>query len=441
MAMKVDAQNLMQLFECVEIPIFFCDSKFRLISANRAYCKMLGLTPEEILGRIYWEIFPLGGVFLEKSNPQSDPSNIFSNNVEFKFQGRTFHSYEYKISSLDSKLQIYFHALADITGAALVKKSLEYIAIKDRLLFERNPDAVLLVEDYFVMEMNQAVLLMFGCNSRDEMLYYDFTSKFLPPFQPSGESSKNVISLNIARAVERGSCNFECTFCRMNDSNFFAQVQLIAFELEGKNYIQAAIKDVSNQKASISHLEEIAFKDPLTQLSTRRLLDDRLNQVLLKSKRSKQYAALFFIDLDQFKRLNDVFGHHIGDLRLQDVAKRIASCLRIGDTVARIGGDEFVVLINEFKNELSVVKPQVLEIAEKLVKALSAKACYEGVDRKPCRLADVAQCACSASIGVVIFSGDGQSGEQLLELADAAMYTAKRAGGNQYWLYDAQKGD
>ena len=125
------------------------------------------------------------------------------------------------------------------------------------------------------------------------------------------------------------------------------------------------INDITRLKAIEVQLKSLAFLDPLTKLFTRRLLEDRLGQVLLKTSRSNEYAGLFFIDLDHFKRINDLFGHTAGDIRLQDVAKRLKEIVREEDTVARIGGDEFVILVNELSPDLSIAKSNVKEIAKK----------------------------------------------------------------------------
>ena len=196
------------------------------------------------------------------------------------------------------------------------------------------------------------------------------------------------------------------------------------------------INDISRLKAIEVQLKSLAFIDPLTKLFTRRLLEDRLGQVLLKTSRSNEYAALFFIDLDNFKRINDLFGHAAGDIRLQDVAKRLKEIIREEDTVARIGGDEFVILVNELSPDISIAKSNVKEKAKKIVEKLSTQSCLLDPIHKPCRVDGVGQCRCSASLGIVLFSGKDKSIEQLLAEADAAMYRAKAAGGNCYQFYE-----
>ena len=195
------------------------------------------------------------------------------------------------------------------------------------------------------------------------------------------------------------------------------------------------INDISRLKTIEEQLMSLAFIDPLTKLFTRRLLEDRLGQVLLKTSRSKQHAGLFYVDLDHFKRINDLFGYAAGDIRLQDVAKRLKKCVREEDTIARVGGDEFVILVNELSSDISIAKSNVEEIAKKIVEQLSTKSCLQDPIRKPCLTDDISQCQCSVSVGVVLFSGKDRGIEQLFAEGDAAMYRAKAAGGNCYQLY------
>lgn len=196
------------------------------------------------------------------------------------------------------------------------------------------------------------------------------------------------------------------------------------------------INDISKRKALEMQLSELADTDLLTKLFTRRVLQDRLSQVLLKTSRSKHHAALLFIDLDHFKRINDLFGHPAGDLRLIDVAKRLKECVREEDTVVRLGGDEFVVLVNELSPDIHITKTNVSRVAQRIVDRLSTKSCLKELPRKPCQLDDISQCQCSASVGVVLFSGKDRTASQLLDEADHAMYRAKKVGGNRYQFYE-----
>ena len=174
-------------------------------------------------------------------------------------------------------------------------------------------------------------------------------------------------------------------------------------------------------------VRQLAFHDPLTGLPNRRLLSDRLNQALLASKRNCKYLALLFLDLDNFKPLNDRHGHEVGDLLLIEVANRLRCCVREIDTVARFGGDEFVVVLSELSADQEQSRSQALAVAEKIRAALACPyeltALHEGQpDRSLVHHG-------SASIGVVLVLDEAEQTE-VVKGADAAMYLAKQAGGN-----------
>lgn len=191
------------------------------------------------------------------------------------------------------------------------------------------------------------------------------------------------------------------------------------------NYV-ASFHDVTQEKAAAIKIERLAFYDSLTNLPNRRLLLDRLDHALTASARNGGQGALLFIDLDNFKLLNDTHGHDMGDLLLQQVATRLLSCIRKNDTVARLGGDEFVVMLeNLSKIELEAAK-WTKAIANKILSTLN----------KPYFLGDKSHYS-TPSIGVTLF-GHRQSMEELLKHADIAMYDAKASGRNTVRFFDQQ---
>lgn len=176
-------------------------------------------------------------------------------------------------------------------------------------------------------------------------------------------------------------------------------------------------------------MQHMAFYDMLTLLPNRRLLHDRLGQTIAASNRSKRYAALMFLDLDNFKPLNDAHGHEVGDLLLIEAARRLKVCVREMDTVARLGGDEFVVLLSELgpRKEESAVQARI--VAEKVRAALSEA--YQLTLKQDGAQDTIVEHHCSASIGVTLFMDHEGRPEDILKLADAAMYRAKELGRNR----------
>ena len=197
--------------------------------------------------------------------------------------------------------------------------------------------------------------------------------------------------------------------------------------------------DITERKHMENQVRQMAFHDALTQLPNRRLLSDRLNQTMAASARSGYYGALMFLDLDNFKSLNDRHGHDAGDLLLIEVAERLKDCVREMDTVARFGGDEFVVMINE----LSLDKPQSQVeagiIAEKIRRRLAEP--YRLTVKRRGHADEVVEHQCTATIGVVVFVDHEAGPDKILKWADAAMYRAKESGRNQVCMADLKLDD
>lgn len=179
--------------------------------------------------------------------------------------------------------------------------------------------------------------------------------------------------------------------------------------------------DISERKASEERIERLAHYDPLTELPNRTLLADRLAQAILAAQRSKRKVAVLFLDLDRFKWVNDRFGHAVGDQLLQQVARRIRGVVRDGDTVARVGGDEFVLALPELRDTEDAAR-----VAQKCLDAMVA----------PFRVGE-REFAVSVAIGITVFPDDGDDQTQLLRDADQAMYQAKQAGRNSYQFASA----
>jgi diguanylate cyclase (GGDEF)-like protein/PAS domain S-box-containing protein len=193
--------------------------------------------------------------------------------------------------------------------------------------------------------------------------------------------------------------------------------------------------DVTERKQLEDQVRQLAFFDALTGLPNRRMLDDRLSQAMSASKRSGLYGALMFLDLDNFKPLNDTHGHAVGDLLLIEVAQRLSACVREMDTVARLGGDEFVVMLGELGADKAQSTEQAAGVAEKIRASLAAP--YQLVVH-PGDLVTTVEHHCSASIGVVVFVNHEASQTELMKWADAAMYRAKDAGRNSVWIHQGK---
>ncbi len=193
-------------------------------------------------------------------------------------------------------------------------------------------------------------------------------------------------------------------------------------------------QEIAERKKAEEQVRKMAFHDALTQLPNRRLLNERLSQALVASKRSACFGAVMFLDLDNFKPLNDTHGHGIGDLLLIEVATRLTGCVREIDTVARFGGDEFVVLLNELEMDCAESTAQAGLVASKICAALSEP--YHLTVCDTVEAGTTVAHRCTASIGIALFTQQEVSQDEILKRADAAMYQAKASGRNQVLFYE-----
>lgn len=305
---------------------------------------------------------------------------------------------------------------------------------KFRSLFESTTDAVQLLDEKGFFDCNRATLALFGCADTKQFCSLH-PADLSPRKQPNGEDSMVLANQYITTAMNEGSCHFEWTHKHLDTGEPFpAEVLLSSMTLNGKLALQATVRDITNRKKLEDQVRQLAFYDTLTNLPNRRLLNDRIAQALAVSKRSNLYGAAMFLDLDNFKPLNDTYGHVFGDLLLIEVSKRLKKCVREIDTVARLGGDEFVVILSELHLNKELSASQARMVAEEFLSALS----------EPYRLtlqnADAAETTiehhCTASIGVAIFHANECNQEEILKHADAAMYQAKEAGRNKARVYE-----
>ncbi len=189
-------------------------------------------------------------------------------------------------------------------------------------------------------------------------------------------------------------------------------------------WLDGLILDISERKAAEIMIRDLAYNDPLTGLPNRRLLLDRLEHDLAASSRTGRYGALLFIDMDNFKLINDTLGHEAGDKVLNEVARRLSACVRESDTVARLGGDEFIVILDSLGDTADAAAAEAGELGNKILTRLA----------RPYQLGEHLRTS-TPSIGIAIFCGHAVRVDQLLRRADEAMYEAKSAGRNRLHFY------
>jgi diguanylate cyclase (GGDEF)-like protein/PAS domain S-box-containing protein len=267
----------------------------------------------------------------------------------------------------------------------------------------------------YLQEANRAYADMSGY-SADELL-----NKHVSDLEAMDDAHK--VKARIEKLMTQGYEQFESQH-RHKDGHVF-DVEVSLNYIAELQQMYAFFRDITERKRSEQQIHQLAFYDALTSLPNRRLLLDRLHQAMAVSMRNGRYGALLFLDLDHFKSINDTRGHAVGDLLLIEVARRLQSCVRDGDSVARFGGDEFVVLLEDLSSQQDEAAAQTESVAEKIRDALS----------QPYLLKDH-ECLTTPSIGISLFLGYLEKMEDLLKHADIAMYQSKTAGRNAIRFFD-----
>jgi len=306
---------------------------------------------------------------------------------------------------------------ADTLAAAIqretVGEALQASEQRFRQLFERNLAGVYRTTlDGKILDCNDAFARIFGFHTREELLGHGAEELY---FEPSHRSK----FLELLRE-KKGLSNLE--FCLKRHDGTPVWVLENVNILEPENGEQAVLEgtliDITDRKSAEQQIAHQAYHDALTGLPNRMLFQDRLTIALAHAQRLGEHVAVLFVDLDQFKLVNDTLGHTAGDLLLQAVGDRLLDVVRSEDTVARIGGDEFTLLLSDLHIEETAAK-----VAQKLLNVIA----------EPFAIEDQ-QLFITASLGIALYPSDGIDAETLLKNADSAMYRAKELGRNNYQL-------
>ena len=291
-------------------------------------------------------------------------------------------------------------------------KALKASESRYRTVFQTSPDAVVIsrIDDGTIVDVNQAFLDVTG-HERSEVIGRTTTQLCIWT-----NSRDRLRVLDLLRS-NQGYRDLEVKFKRKSAEVFWARLSASLTEVDGVACVLCFARDISESKLAEEEIRHLAFYDSLTGLPNRRLQWERLRQSLTASARSNRKGAVLFIDLDDFKNLNDTLGHKTGDLLLHEIGKRLSACTRDSDTVARLGGDEFVVIIEGLTESAEDAATSAKAVAEKISHALA----------EPYMLAGH-QCFSTASIGIRVFASEQDNIDDVMQQADLAMYKSKSVG-------------
>lgn len=398
-----------------------------IVKANAAASRFYGYTIDHLCNMNLAEISiqkPEGIAMATQQAIHGDLNHLYSFHRLATGEVRTVEAHS-SLVEVDGRMQL-FSIVYDITDRQKLEASLH---LHDAALNAAANAIVITDKDGLIVWVNQAFTHMTGYRPEEAM------GHMLEERIKSGMQSESDIK-HLWQTILAGRTWHGELVNRRKDGSIYHEEMTITPVSDGNNVIRnfVAIKqDISERKKSEEQIHNLAFFDPLTSLPNRRLLNDRLQQSLAANKRSGRYAALIFLDLDNFKSLNDTHGHDVGDLLLIEVAHRISHCVRDVDTIARFGGDEFVVMISELDVNRDESISQASIVAEKIRTALAEPYVLtvqqDGMET-------TVEHHCTSSIGVVMFINHGISTEEILKRADIAMYQAKEGGGNQACFYN-----
>ena len=278
-------------------------------------------------------------------------------------------------------------------------------------------------EEIYILDAQTLQFLEVNLGARRNLGYTQEQLAQMTPLSISAELDAETFRGFVAtlRGGDRDPQVYRCRHRRANGSDYPVEVRLSYSPDEEPPVFMAIAADISERIAAEDKLKHLAHHDPLTGLANRAVLYDRLRQALLAAGRSNRQVAVFFVDLDRFKQINDSLGHEVGDLVLQSAAERLSACVRGSDTVARFGGDEFVVVASDLRSD-----EDAEQLARKLLDAFRDRLDIPGHEA-----------VITPSIGVALYPEDDSDAEGLLRHADSAMYQAKQAGRNCYRLFNA----
>lgn len=388
---------------------------------NDRYCKVSGYSAEEIIGQNHRIIN--AGDFSAESIADFytglEAGKVWQGEMcERAKDGRTYWVDLTVVPFLDSDgaVEQYVAIRTDITEHKQTEMDLRIAAAA----FESQDGILVADAKSIVLRVNQAFLDMSGITANE------IVGQPLHVLMSRRHKVEEVDQV-INAVLKYGTWQGEGWGRRANGEDYPAWLsitEVIAKSGTLSHYV-ASVTDITARKAAEAEIQQLAYYDSLTKLANRRLLMNRLEHALANSARSGREGGLLFIDLDNFKAINDALGHGVGDNLLRQVAERLLSCVRKTETVARLGGDEFVVMVEDLSNDVREAGRQIEAMGDKILTALNQPYLLAGRNYQN-----------TPSIGVTLFGRDNTSADELMKRADIAMYQAKRTGRNAIRFFD-----
>jgi diguanylate cyclase (GGDEF)-like protein/PAS domain S-box-containing protein len=429
-ALKENERTLREINTVLGEGVYVLDPDQRIVFVNPAAEDLLGWSAAELLGEHAHEMFhykrPDGTPFPaeECGAHKSLHSGEVHRNHEDYFIRKDGTGVPVAVVTApilrEGRVAGSVTAFHDITERLEAQRELRESEERYRMLFNSGRDAIFvhtLAEDgtpQCFIEVNDIACQQLGYSRRELLRMTPLDICYLEDLDQE-EVQKQFVHQRHA-LVERIHVSRDGT-------RIPVEINAHLFEFRGRPTVVSVARDVTERKQAEARIKHLAHHDPLTSLPNRRLLNDRMHQALAQARRFQRSMALAFIDLDEFKGINDTLGHDVGDELLKVVATRLTNCVRAGDTVARMGGDEFVIILSEIARV-----EDARRVAHKVMESVALPIQVRGY-----------KLHVTASIGISLYPADAADGETLMKHADVAMYRAKQMGKNGYAIYDTRK--
>jgi diguanylate cyclase (GGDEF)-like protein/PAS domain S-box-containing protein len=305
-----------------------------------------------------------------------------------------------------------------VTDLKRVKLELQASQHQFKAIFDSAMDGIVIFnESGKICGFNPAAEQIFGYAGADVL---GRSMGLLIPRLSSADGSQSELHLATDNLDAAGTKVREFKAARRSGEHFDSELSISQMQVAGQRLFIGIVRDITDRKRVHERIEQLAHHDYLTKLPNRVLFKDRLERAIAMANRNRGRIAVLFLDLDGFKAVNDELGHEAGDQLLCEIARRVATAIRHSDTVARVGGDEFTVILNEINQA-----EDVSMVAEKILAAVAQPFVIAGRER-----------CIGASIGIALFPDHAQAHDELLRVADASMYAAKQAGKNTYRFHE-----
>jgi diguanylate cyclase (GGDEF)-like protein/PAS domain S-box-containing protein len=391
------------------------------LEANRAALDLFGRTRDEMIGQTALSLGawpnPEDRSRLMVSMNAGEPVNLRPVSIRRKSGEMRDILVSAAWVEIDQQKQMLMSAV-DITDVHRAEELLRRSEERFEKIFQASPDAIVIsrLSDGRYLEVNQRWLELFGYE-REEII--GRTSLDMGIWADPAERPRFVEQI-VAHGALQG---FETRFRKKSGAIIDAVLSADVIDIEGEAHLIVPIMDITDRKYAEERIQQLATRDALTGLPNRLLLNDRLTLGINQAQRHGSSLALLFIDLDRFKYINDSLGHVIGDAFLRSVAERLSGIMRQGDTLARIGGDEFVVLLEN----IAAMEDAAGQVARKILNCFAEPFSVEGHTL-----------SCSCSIGISVFPSDATDPQTLIRDADTAMYNVKEGGRGSYRYFSAE---